>query len=186
MFLIVGLGNPENQYSNTRHNMGFDTINQIAKTYNLKVEKNNFEGLYEKAKIEGEDIILLKPQTFMNLSGKSIKKVADFYKISSENIIVIYDDMDIEKGIIKLRKKGGPGSHNGMKSIINELQTEDFPRIRIGIGKPDYIYDKINYVIGSIISKEEREILDEGIKKAAQAAIDIILKGIDNAMNKYN
>lgn len=101
-------------------------------------------------------------------------------------MIVIYDDMDIEKGIIKLRKKGGPGSHNGMKSIINELQTDDFPRIRIGIGKPDYIYDKINYVIGPIISKEEREILDEGIKKAAQAAIDIILKGIDNAMNKYN
>ena len=122
MYLIVGLGNPEEQYANTRHNMGFDTINEIAKRYNIEVKKNNFDGIYEKTKIEEKDVILLKPQTYMNLSGKSIKKVVDFYKVPLENTIVIYDDMDIDKGIIKIRKKGGPGSHNGMKSIVNELQ----------------------------------------------------------------
>ena len=121
----------------------------------------------------------------MNLSGNSIKQVMDFYKIEPEKLIVIYDDMDIEKGVIKLRKKGGPGSHNGMKSIINNIQTTEFPRIRIGIGKPEYLLDKINYVIGPI-PKSEREILDKGIKKAVDAIEDILLNGMDYAMNKYN
>ena len=121
----------------------------------------------------------------MNLSGKSIKKVVDFYKVPLENTIVIYDDMDIDKGIIKIRKKGGPGSHNGMKSIVNELQSTDFPRIRIGIGKPEFLPDKINYVIGPIFT-DERKILDEGIKKAADAVIEILKNGIDTAMNKFN
>ena len=185
MYLIVGLGNPEEQYANTRHNMGFDTINEIAKRYNIEVKKSNFDGIYEKAKIEKKKVILLKPQTYMNLSGKSIKKVVDFYKVPLENIIVIYDDMDIDKGIIKIRKKGGPGSHNGMKSIVNELQSTDFPRIRIGIGKPEFLPDKINYVIGPIFT-DERKILDEGIKKAADAVIEILKNGIDTAMNKFN
>ncbi len=185
MYLIVGLGNPEEQYSNTRHNMGFDTINELAKRHSLKIEKSKFQGLYEKAKIEEKDVILLKPQTYMNLSGNSIKQVMDFYKIEAKKLIVIYDDMDIEKGVIKLRKKGGPGSHNGMKSIINNIQTTEFPRIRIGIGKPEYLLDKINYVIGPI-PKSEREILDKGIKKATDAIEDILLNGMDYAMNKYN
>ena len=121
----------------------------------------------------------------MNLSGNSIKQMIDFYKIEPKDLIVIYDDMDIEKGVIKLRKKGGPGSHNGMKSIVNRIQTTEFPRIRIGIGKPMYLLDKINYVIGPI-PKSEREILDEGIRKAADAVIDILINGMDYAMNKYN
>lgn len=185
MYLIVGLGNPEEQYSNTRHNMGFDTINELSKRYNIKLEKNKFDGLYEKTKIEEKDVILLKPQTYMNLSGNSIKQMIDFYKIEPKDLIVIYDDMDIEKGVIKLRKKGEPGSHNGMKSIVNRIQTTEFPRIRIGIGKPMYLLDKINYVIGPI-PKSEREILDEGIRKAADAVIDILINGMDYAMNKYN
>ena len=118
MFLIVGLGNPEEEYSNTRHNMGFDTINKLANEYNIKINKNKFKGLCGSGIIENEKVILLKPQTYMNLSGESIKEAMAFYKIKSENIIVIYDDIDIEPGIIKIRKKGGPGGHIGMKSVI--------------------------------------------------------------------
>lgn len=185
MFLVVGLGNPEEEYSNTRHNMGFDTINELAKKFHLEIKKKKFEGLYEKTNIEQKDVILLKPQTYMNLSGNSIKQVMDFYKIPVENIVVIYDDMDIEKGVVKIRKKGGAGSHNGMKSIIQQLQSTDFLRIRIGIGKPEFQYDKINYVIGSI-PKEDREILNSGIERAADAVIEILKNGIDSAMNRYN
>ena len=185
MYLIVGLGNPEEDYSNTRHNMGFDTINEIAKRYNISVTKKKFKGLYENCTIEGQKVILLKPQTFMNLSGESIKEVAQYYEIPIENIIVIYDDMDIEKGIIKIRKKGGPGAHNGMKSIVENLDSKDFPRIRIGIGKPDNDFDKINYVIGHV-EKEEMEILEKGVNKAADAVIEILKSDVDTAMNKFN
>ena len=121
----------------------------------------------------------------MNLSGESIKEVAQYYDIPIENIIVIYDDMDIEKGIIKIRKKGGPGAHNGMKSIVENLDSKDFPRIRIGIGKPDNDFEKINYVIGHV-EKEEMEVLEEGVKKAADAVIEILKSDVDTAMNKFN
>ena len=185
MYLIVGLGNPENQYKNTRHNMGFDVINEIAQKYNITIEKEKYNGLYETALIEGKKVILLKPQTYMNLSGEAVKRYMEFYNITTQELIIIYDDMDIPKGQIKLRKTGGPGSHNGMKSIIENIKTKDFPRIRVGIGRPIYEFDKINYVIGQI-PKEERPILDEGIKKATEAVIEIISKEIDNAMNKFN
>ena len=185
MFLVVGLGNPEEEYSHTRHNMGFDTINILADKYGLKVSKRNFQGLYTIAEIEGKKVILLKPQTYMNLSGKSIKEVMDFYKISPENILVIYDDMDIEKGIIKIRKKGGPGSHNGMKSIVSELKTEEFPRIRVGVGRPENDFNKIDYVIGHV-PKEEQEILAKGAEEAAEAVEEILRNGLERAMNKFN
>ena len=121
----------------------------------------------------------------MNLSGKSIKEVMDFYKISPENILVIYDDMDIEKGIIKIRKKGGPGSHNGMKSIVSELKTEEFPRIRVGVGRPENDFNKIDYVTGHV-PKEEQEILAKGTKEAAEAVEEILRNGLERAMNKFN
>ena len=136
MYLIVGLGNPEGEYSNTRHNMGFDAINHLSQKLNITVTKEKFKALYGDGMINNEKVILLKPQTYMNLSGEAIIKYKDFYKIPSENIIVIYDDIDVDTGKIKIRKKGGPGTHNGMKSVVEELQTEDFPRIRVGIGKP--------------------------------------------------
>ena len=183
MYLIVGLGNPEEDYSNTRHNMGFDAVNKIAKEYNIEINKKKFKGLYGIGQIEEEKVILLKPQTFMNLSGESIKEIIDFYKIENNNIIVIYDDMDIDLGIIKIRKKGNPGSHNGMKSVVKYLGTE-FPRIRVGIGKPDDD-DFIKYVIGPI-PEEEKEILDKSTSLAKDAAIAIIKQGVDNAMNKFN
>lgn len=185
MYLIVGLGNPEKEYAKTRHNMGFEVINEIAKEYRIDVNKEKFKALYGIGTIENQKVVLLKPQTYMNLSGISIRECTDFYKIETENIIVIYDDMDIQKGSIRIRKKGSPGGHNGIKSVIQELQTEEFSRIRVGIGKPDEVYDKINYVIGKI-TNEEFNILKIGIDKAKYATIEILKNGIDKAMNLLN
>lgn len=185
MYLIVGLGNPEEDYSKTRHNMGFNVVNKIAKKYGIEINKKKFDSLYGEGIIENEKVILLKPQTYMNLSGKAIIQVVNFYKIPLENICVIYDDMDIEPGLIKIRKKGGAGSHNGMKSVVAELNSENFARIRVGIGTPKFKDDSINYVIGAI-PEEEIKVLDEGTTKAADAMIAILKDGIDNAMNKFN
>lgn len=185
MYLIVGLGNPEEDYSKTRHNMGFNVINKIASEYGIEMNKKKFDALYGEGKIENQKVILLKPQTYMNLSGKSIIQVVNFYKIPLENICVIYDDMDITPGEIKIRKKGGSGSHNGMKSVVAELNSKDFARIRVGIGTPKFKDDSINYVIGAI-PEEEMKILDEAVIKAKDAIKSIIKDGIDNAMNKFN
>lgn len=185
MYLIVGLGNPEQDYSKTRHNMGFNAVNKISKKYEIEITKKKFDSLYGEGIIENEKVILLKPQTYMNLSGKAIIQVINFYKIPIENICVIYDDIDIEIGKIKIRKKGSSGSHNGMKSVIEELKTEEFARIRIGIGKPKFKDDIINYVIGAV-PDEELEKLDEGANKAKEALIEILKNGIDKAMNKFN
>ena len=185
MYLIVGLGNPENEYAKTRHNTGFWAINEIAKANNIEISKSKFKGLYGDGIIQGEKVILLKPQTYMNLSGESIREISEFYKLNNENIIVIYDDIDTEKGNIRIRKKGGPGSHNGMKSIVQNMQTTEFARIRVGIGQPEFKNDMINYVIGNI-SEEEEKILQQGTKKAAKAVEEILKNGIDIAMNKYN
>lgn len=185
MYLIVGLGNPEEEYSKTRHNMGFNTINKISQQYNIEVKQNKFQALYGSGMIEKEKVILLKPQTYMNLSGESVKEVAEFYNLKPEEIIVIYDDIDIEKGHIKIRKKGGAGSHNGMKSVVEELQSTDFARIRVGIGQPEFKSDMINYVIGKV-PQEEQEILQQGVEKAAKAVEEILKNGIDIAMNKFN
>ena len=185
MYLIVGLGNPEAEYGKTRHNMGFNTINKIAEQYHINVNKTKFQGLSEVGTIEGQKVILVKPQTYMNLSGNSVKEVVDFYKIEKEKILVIYDDMDIEPGKIKIRKKGSAGGHNGMKSIIQMIGTEEFPRIRVGIGRPIHKDDEINYVIGAI-PEEDLKRLDEGIEKAQKAVEEILRNGVDSAMNKYN
>ncbi len=133
MYLIVGLGNPEKEYSNTRHNVGFDTINEIAKNNQIDVNRTKFEALYGQGTIESEKVILLKPQMYMNLSGIPVKKFKDFFKIESDKIIIIHDDIDTNLGEIKVRKTGGAGTHNGMKSIVNELQNKDFYRIKIGV-----------------------------------------------------
>ena len=185
MYLIVGLGNPEEEYSKTRHNMGFNTINKIAKKYNIEISKSKFQGLWESTIIEGKKVILVKPQTYMNLSGESIIKFKKFYKISNKEIIIIYDDIDLDVGDIRLKPKGGAGTHNGMKSVVQNLGTEEFIRVRVGIGTPQNKDDMINYVIGAI-PKREKEILNEGVKKAAESVIEILQNGIDVAMNKFN
>ena len=186
MFLIVGLGNPESEYANTRHNMGFDTVNKLAKEYKIELNKNKFKGIYGTGMIEGKKVIILKPQTYMNLSGESIIEIMNFYKINLKDIIIIYDDMDVEPGKIKIRKKGGAGSHNGMKSVIQHVNSEEFIRIRVGIGTPEYKNDMINFVIGNHISDEDREKLDFGTNRAKDSIIEIIKNGVDSAMNHYN
>ena len=185
MYLIVGLGNPEGEYSNTRHNMGFDTINHLSQKLNVNVAKEKFKGLYGDGIINNEKVILLKPQTYMNSSGESVLEAQSFYKLNLENIIVFYDDIDIEPGNIRVRKKGSPGTHNGMKSVVHYLASEDFIRVRVGIGKPDSETDLISHVIGAI-PEEEIKILEEGTKKAKEAVIEILKNGISSAMNQYN
>ena len=185
MYLIIGLGNPEEEYARTRHNMVFDTINKISEKYNIKVNKSKFNALYGTGKIEVEKVILLKPQTYMNLSGIAVKDFMNFYKLSPSNIIVIFDDLDIAPGIIKIRKKGGPGTHNGMKSVVNEIKSEDFCRIRIGIGNPEYKNDLLNYILTQI-PDEEYKILEKSINNAAESVANIIKNGVDSAMNLYN
>lgn len=185
MYLIVGLGNPEEEYGKTRHNMGFDVINELSEKYNIQVNKNKFNSLYGTGTIENEKVVLLKPQTYMNLSGQAVRDFMNFYKINQENIIVIYDDLDIEPGTIKIRKKGGPGTHNGMKSVVHEIQTEEFSRIRIGIGTPEYKKDLLNFILTKI-SEDDYKVLEIGIKNASNAIQEIIKNGIDSAMNKFN
>ncbi len=185
MYLIVGLGNPEPEYSKTRHNMGFDVVNKIVSKYEIELTRTKFNGIYGSGTIEGEKVILLKPQTFMNLSGQCIKPFVDFYKIPLENVLVIFDDMDVEVGSIKLRKKGGPGTHNGAKSVVYELASEDFPRIRVGIGRPVDEYDAIDYVIGKLEDEKYKD-LEKGVDKAVEAVAEYLKSGIDITMNKFN
>ena len=185
MYLIVGLGNPGNEYDRTRHNMGFHVINKLASEYKIELSRNKFNGIYGSGIIEGEKVILLKPQTYMNSSGESIIEYKNFYKLNDENILVVYDDIDIEPGEIRIRRKGSPGSHNGMKSVVHFLNSEDFPRVRVGIGKPREENELIEYVVG-FVKEEEWKLLNEGIDKAKNAIVQILKDGIDRAMNLYN
>ena len=185
MYLIVGLGNPEEDYSQTRHNMGFNVINKIAEQYEIEVTKRKFKGLYGIGTIEGEKAILLKPKTYINISGESIEEIIKFYKIEEEQLIVIYDDIDVEPGAIRIRKSGGAGTHNGMKSVIQKINTKNFKRIRVGIGKPENKEELIEYVIEAI-NEEDKQKLEKGVELAKQATIEIIKNGIDKAMNKFN
>lgn len=185
MYIIIGLGNPEPEYSNTRHNMGFDVINKLAKENDISLNRTKFNAIYGTGIIEGEKVILIKPQTFMNNSGDSVIEFVNFYKEPLENVIVIYDDMDTDIGTIRIRAKGGPGSHNGMKSMVSSLNSENFSRIRVGIGRPSGEYDRIDYVIGQI-DEEEKKILEQGQNEAVEAIKYWIKNGIDNTMNKYN
>ena len=185
MYLIVGLGNPEQDYDKTRHNMGFHVINKLAKEYEIELSRNKFNGIYGNGIIEGEKVILLKPQTYMNSSGECVIEFKNFYKIDSENILVIYDDIDIDPGEIRIRRKGSPGTHNGMKSVVHFLNSDEFPRVRVGIGKPLEDTNLIEHVIGAV-EDSEWKLLDEGTDKAEKAIIQIVKNGIDKAMNLYN
>ena len=185
MKLIVGLGNPESDYSRTRHNMGFNVLNLLAKEYEIDISRKKFEAEYGTGVIENNSVILVKPQTFMNSSGKSVIEFVHFYKIPLEDLIVVYDDMDIDISSVRIRKSGSPGGHNGMKSIVNILADDRFPRVRVGIGKPVYDDDLINYVIGAI-PEDEIPKLEKGVKRAKDAIVEILKNGIDSAMNKFN
>lgn len=185
MFVVIGLGNPGNKYRKTRHNVGFDTIECLGETHNIKISKIKFKSIYGEGRIGNEKVLLVKPQTYMNNSGISALEILRYYDIPIENIIVIYDDVDIDFGSLRIRPKGSAGSHNGMKSMIYHLQDDEFPRVRIGVGSPKEQQDLADFVLSGF-NKEEREIIDITIKKASEAVESIIIKGINKAMNEYN
>lgn len=183
MFLIVGLGNPGREYENTRHNIGFAAIDIIAEKYNIDVNRTKFKGEYGEGFINGNKVILLKPYTFMNLSGESVREAIDFYKLTEEEVLIIYDDISLEVGRLRIREKGSAGGHNGIKNIINHMGTDVFTRIKIGVGAPKG--DLVNHVLGKF-SKEEVNILKQTLDVVAKATEDIIANGAKDAMNKFN
>lgn len=183
-FIIAGLGNPGRKYENTRHNLGFITVDKIAEDNGISVKKIKFKSLVGEGVIGSDKVILMKPQTFMNNSGEALREIVNFYKIPPENLIVIYDDFDIPIGSIRVRKFGSAGTHNGMRSVIRLLGFDNFPRIRIGIDST-IKNDLIDFVTGGF-RKEEVPLLEEAVTNGAAAAETIVTKGIDLAMNRYN
>jgi len=184
MKLIVGLGNPGKEYEHTRHNVGFDVIDLLCEKYNIQANRKKFKGIYGDGIIGGERALVLKPTTYMNLSGESIKEVLSFYKVPNENIIVVYDDISLDVGRLRIRGKGSAGGHNGIKSIIAHLGSDVFPRIKIGVGQPSKD-DLASHVLGRF-SKDEHEKLNESFKAAVEAIEVIIQNGTVEAMNKFN
>jgi PTH1 family peptidyl-tRNA hydrolase len=184
MYIIVGLGNPGRKYENTRHNAGFEVIDVLAEKFDIPVTEKKHKALIGKGQIEGQSVILVKPQTFMNLSGESVSDVLHFYKLDAEeDLIVISDDVSLEVGRLRVRSKGSAGGHNGLKNIIAHCGTEAFSRVRVGVGKPTG--DMISYVLGHFPT-EEQELLEKTYEKAAQAVVCIMTADVEQAMNLYN
>lgn len=186
MHIIVGLGNPKTEYKNTRHNMGFDTIDVLADKAGINMDIKKHKAICGKGVIDGKKVILAQPQTFMNLSGQSVAELVNYYKIDpAKELIVVYDDIDLDPGQIRIRKQGSAGGHNGMKSIIGSIGTQDFVRVRVGVGAKPKEYDLADYVLGHF-TKEERELVDKAIINATEAIKVILSEGVDQAMNLYN
>jgi PTH1 family peptidyl-tRNA hydrolase len=185
MKIIVGLGNPTAQYAGTRHNVGFSVILELAEAYNIKVDTRKHKALIGKGSIHGEKVILAMPQTYMNLSGESVRELLDYYKCDAGDLLVIYDDIDLAVGKLRLRSKGSAGGHNGIKNIIAHTGTQEFDRIRVGVGQKPKGWDLADYVLGRF-SAEEQPIIREGTKRACDAVACIIESGIEAAMNQYN
>lgn len=186
MYIIIGLGNPTAQYEGTRHNVGFDVIDRLAEKYNIAVDTKKHRAYTGKGMIDGQKVILAKPQTYMNLSGESVRELAEYYKVDPEQeILVIYDDISLDVGQLRIRKKGSAGGHNGIKNIIAHLGTQVFPRIKVGVGEKPKNYDLADYVLGHF-SKAEREQMEAGYDRAAEAVRLILAGETDAAMNQYN
>ena len=183
MYLIVGLGNPGKEYAGTRHNAGYEVVELLAERLNVKLNKLKFNSVYGETFINGEKVLLVKPVTYMNRSGIAVSEIMNFYKIPIDKLIVIYDDIDIPLGTLRIRPNGSAGTHNGMKSIISAIGSE-FPRIRIGIGRNQEM-DLADYVLQEF-SPSERDILAPIIERAGEAALEIIKKDVESAMQKYN
>ncbi|MBP3664279.1 MAG: aminoacyl-tRNA hydrolase [Tyzzerella sp.] len=186
MFIIVGLGNPTKEYEGTRHNVGFEVIDRIADKYNISVTDRKSRAFCGKGIIAGQKVLLVKPQTYMNLSGESVRGLVDYYKIDEESeLLVIFDDISLDVGQLRIRKKGSAGGHNGIKNIIAHLGSNVFNRIKVGVGEKPKEYDLADYVLGHF-SKAEQEVMEDGYKDAIQA-VELILQGeIDGAMNQFN
>ncbi len=183
MFLIVGLGNPGKEYEKTRHNIGFEIIDYISNKYNIDVNREKFKGLYGTGVIEGQKVILLKPTTYMNLSGDSIREVMNFYNITEEEILVIYDDISLNIGKLRIREKGSAGGHNGIKSIIKNLGGDKFPRIKVGVGAPEH--DLVSHVLGKF-KEDEWKHMSKVIPVVNDAVIEAIKNDVKESMNKFN
>lgn len=185
MYIIAGLGNPGLNYENTRHNAGFITVDLLAERYQISITEKAHKALVGKGMIGGQKVILVKPQTYMNLSGESIRSVLDFYKTELSELIVVYDDISLEPGVLRVRKKGSAGGHNGMKNIIQHLGSQEFPRVRIGVGeKPPYM-DLADYVLGRF-TKEEQPLMADAFQAGTEALVSILTDGVDAAMNRFN
>lgn len=185
MYLIAGLGNPTKEYDKTRHNVGFSVIDVLSDKYRIDVSEKKHKALCGRGIIEGQKVILVKPQTFMNLSGESIREVVDYYKIEAEDIIIIYDDISLEPGQLRIRLKGSAGGHNGIKNIISHLGSQEFPRIKVGVGEKPPRMDLADYVL-SRFSKEEQPLMEDAFKEAAEAAVMMMTDGAEKAMNHFN
>lgn len=184
-YLLVGLGNPGREYANTRHNIGFMLIDRIAVRLNARGMKLQSKAIVISALFEERKIILAKPQTFMNLSGQAIQGLLRFYKLENDNLLVAHDDLDLPFGTIRIRAAGGPGGQRGMASTIEQLGTKEFPRLRLGIGRPPGRMDPKDYVLQDF-SRDEQKILPELLDRAADAAFEFVLRGLNSAMNKFN
>ena len=185
-WLIVGLGNPGKEYERSRHNCGFRALDRLAQALNVKVDKLKFQGLYTQTTYNGIKLYLLKPQTYMNLSGKSVVQLSAFFKIPPQRIIVLFDDISLAPGRLRVRAEGSAGGHNGIKSIIQELGSQDFPRVKIGVGaKPNPDYDLEDWVLGSFSALDEKAMA-VSLENAGQAALAIIDKGVPEAANRFN
>lgn len=185
MILIAGLGNPGKEYENTRHNAGFLVLDTLSQKLGADLSERKHRALCGKAVIGGQKVILLKPQTYMNSSGESIRAAADYYKVPPEDILVVYDDISLAPGQLRIRAKGSAGGHNGIKSIIAHLGTQEFPRVKVGIGEKPPRMDLADYVLGHF-SSGEKKIMEEAAKEAADAICEIVNVGIEQAMNDHN
>ncbi|MDO4474282.1 MAG: aminoacyl-tRNA hydrolase [Eubacteriales bacterium] len=186
MYIIVGLGNPTDQYAGTRHNVGFDVIDKLADEYNISVESRKGRAFVGSGMIAGRKVLLVKPQTYMNLSGESVRSLVDFYKIDVESeLLIIYDDVSLDVGQLRIRKKGSAGGHNGIKSIIQHLGTNVFMRVKVGVGEKPPKYDLADYVLGHF-SKEDKEKMQEGYKQVSRAVEQIVFGDVEAAMNEFN
>ncbi|WP_278246918.1 aminoacyl-tRNA hydrolase [Butyrivibrio sp. FCS014] len=186
MFVIVGLGNPEKKYFKTRHNVGFETIDVLSDKYNIGLTETKFKAAYGKGRIGNERVILVKPLTYMNLSGEAVAPLCNYFKVDSKtNLIVISDDVDLDPGLIRVRPKGSAGGHNGLKNIIAQLGHSEFSRIRVGVGKKPKEWDMVDWVLGHF-EGEDRKAVDEAEQNAADAVVEIMENGVDSAMNKFN
>lgn len=183
MIVVAGLGNPDRKYAKNVHNLGFMVVDKVASKLGVSIDKKGHKALYASLNFKGEKVILIKPQTYMNLSGESIKSVVDFYKVPTQNLLVIYDDIDIDKGVIRIRQKGSGGTHNGMRNILLHLGGNDFPRIRVGCKPVDFKGNLVDYVLSDIKGEE----IEKAIDKAVDAVISYIGgEKIDVVMNKFN
>lgn len=186
VFLIVGLGNPGTQYENTKHNVGFDVIDLLAEKHNIKVNKIKYKAVYGEGRIGTRKVVLLKPQTFMNLSGESVSAARTWYKVPDDHILLVFDDVDIPMGETRVKRNGSAGSHNGMKSVIYQLGTDRFPRVKIGIGPKPQGWDLADYVLSRFSPEDRKDKINPAEVNGVLAIEEIVTGSIENAMSKYN